>query len=45
VLISNFFCALGTEMVQRNSWRTRNERKNVQFADIDGSRSNDDAGL
>jgi len=45
VLIENFFCTLETEMVQRNSWRTRNEGENALFAYIDGWHSTDDAGL
>ena len=45
MLISNFFCTLGTEMVQQNSWRTRYKGENALFPFIDGWPSADDAGL
>jgi hypothetical protein len=45
VLIENFFCTLGIEMVQRNSWRTRYKGENALFASIDGRHSAADAGL
>lgn len=35
-LIENFFSTLKTELVHRNSWRTREEAENARFAYIDG---------
>jgi transposase InsO family protein len=35
-LMENFFSTLKTELVYRNSWRTREEAENALFAYIDG---------
>jgi transposase InsO family protein len=35
-LMENFFSTLKTELVYRNSWRTRNEAENALFGYIDG---------
>ena len=34
-LVENFFSTLKTELVYRNSWRTRDEAENAPFAYID----------
>lgn len=35
-LMENFFSTLKTELVDRRSWRTRDEAENALFAYIDG---------